>query len=114
MTTYRSGDVVLVRMDFTDRSGSAWRPVVVISSDQYNDETPDIVVASITANVRALPHPGDHLLADWRAAGLLRPSPAQTKLTTVESSIIGRKLGTLTSADLQAVKRGLREALALT
>jgi mRNA-degrading endonuclease toxin of MazEF toxin-antitoxin module len=59
MTTYRRVDVVLVPFDFTDRSGSKWRPAVVISSDRYNTDTPDVVVASITSNLQAVPHPGD-------------------------------------------------------
>ena len=48
----------------------------------------------------------------WRPAPVI-PSLDQTKLATIEASIIGRKLATLTHADLEALERGLREALAL-
>ncbi len=113
MTTYRRGEVVLVPFDFTDRSGAKWRPALVISSDRYSQQTPDLMIASITGNLRAVPHPGDHALQDWRAAGLLRPSLVQTKLATVEASIIGRKLGRLSRPDLTAFEQGLREALHL-
>jgi mRNA interferase MazF len=113
MTNFRSGDVVLVRIEFTDQSGGKWRPAVVVSSDRYNDESPDLLIVSVTGNLRALPHPGDYRIRDWQAAGLLRPSLAQAKVATVEASIIGRKLGSLSQRDLRAVKRGLREALAL-
>ncbi|MBI4494072.1 MAG: type II toxin-antitoxin system PemK/MazF family toxin [Chloroflexi bacterium] len=113
MTALRRGDVVLVPFDFTDRSGGKWRPAVVVSSDPYNQQTPDVLIASITGNLNAVPHPGDHALADWPAAGLLRPSLAQTKLATVEASIVGRRLGTLFAADMVAFERGLREALGL-
>ena len=113
MTSYRRGDVVLVPFDFTDRSGSKWRPAVVISGNRYNRETPDVLIASITGNLRAIPHPGDHQLAGWQSAGLLRPSLVQTKLTTIEASLVGRKLGRLTTADMTALERGLNEALAL-
>jgi len=54
-----------------------------------------------------------HVIADWRAAGLLRPSLAQTKLATIEASGIGRRLGALSTADLVAFEQGLRLALAL-
>jgi mRNA interferase MazF len=113
MTTYRRGEVVLVPFDFTNRSGIKWRPAVVISGDRYNRQTPDLVIASITGNLQAIPHPGDHALVDWRAAGLLRPSLAQTKLATVEASLVGRKLGRLSRADLAAFEQGLRDALNL-
>jgi mRNA interferase MazF len=113
MTAYRRGDVILVPFDFTDRSGTKWRPAVVVSGDRYNRQTPDVLVASVTGNLRALPHPGDRQLSDWAVAGLLRPSLAQTKLATIEASIIGRRLGSLSSADMAALDRGLREALDL-
>lgn len=113
MTTFRRGDVVLVPFDFTDRSGSKWRPAVVISTERYNRTTPDVLIASITGNLNAIPHPGDHVLDEWQAAGLVKPSLAQTKLATIEASMIGRRLGRLSQADILALNDGLREALSL-
>lgn len=74
MTAYRRGDVVLVAMDFTDRSGSKLRPALVVSGEDYNRGTPDVLIASITGNLGAIPHPGDHRIGEWKAAGLLKPS----------------------------------------
>jgi mRNA interferase MazF len=113
MTTWRRGDVVLVPVSFTDRSGSKRRPAVVVSSDQYNTQSPDMLIASITGNLQAVPHPGDHLLTHWQEAGLLRPSLVQAKIATVETSIVERRLGRLANVDLAAFDRGLREALGL-
>lgn len=111
--TYRRGDVVLVPIDFTDRSGSKVRPAVVVSSEEYNRTSPDVLIASITSNRNALPHPGDHRVRGWKAAGLLKPSLAQTKIATVEAPVIRRKLGELDAEDLDAFDVGLREALGL-
>ena len=86
----------------------------MISSDRYNAQSPDVMIASITGNLQAIRHPGDHALNDWRAAGLLRPSLAQAKIATVEAAIVGRRLGRLSNADLAALDRGLREALGLS
>lgn len=113
MTTFRKGDVVLVPFDFTDRTGSKWRPAVVVSSDRYNAETPDVMIASITGNTRGLPHPGDHPLAEWRAAGLLRPSVVPSKIATIENRLVGRQLGALARTDLEGLASGLRDALGL-
>ena len=113
MTAYVKGDVVLVAIDFTDRSGSKLRPAVVVSGEEYNRRTPDVLIASVTGNLGAVSHPGDHRIGEWKSAGLLKPSLAQTKLATVESSIIRRKLGRLDPEDLSAFARGLKEALAL-
>lgn len=100
-------------MDFTDRSGSKLRPAVVLSSDEYNRRTPDVLIASVTGNLSAIPHPGDHRIKRWKASGLLKPSLAQTKLATVEATIIRRKLGQLDEEDLATLSHGLREALVL-
>ena len=110
---YRRGDVVLVPIDFTDRTGTKWRPAVVVSVDEYQRLSPVVVIASVTSNLRALPHPGDFQLADWRPAGLLRPSLLQMKLATADASFVGRTLGRLSMADLDALDRGLRRALGL-
>jgi len=113
MTTWRRGDVVLVPIDFTDRSGTKRRPAVVVCGDRYNAAAPDVMIASITCNLQAVSHSGDLPLADWRAAGLLRPSLVQAKIATVEATLGERRLGALSRRDLAALDRGRREALAL-
>lgn len=113
MTAFRRGEVILVPFEYTDRSGTKWRPAIVISSDAYDTTTPDLVIASVTGNLRAIPHPGDHLLHDWKAAGLLRPSLTQTKLATIEASMVGGRLDSLSQPDMQALGQGIRVALQL-
>lgn len=102
--------MVPVPRDLTDRSGSEVRPAGAVSSEEYN-EGPDVLSASITSNNSALPHPGDLRIREWKAAGLLKPSLVQTKLATIEASLIRRKLGELRDEDLEAFDAGLREAL---
>jgi len=72
MTTHGKGEVVLVPVDFTDRSGSKFRPAVIVSDERYN-RGPARLIVSVTGNLDALPHPGDHVVADWREAGLRLP-----------------------------------------
>jgi mRNA interferase MazF len=100
-------------MDFTDRSGSKVRPAVVVSAAEYNSGSPDVLIASITSNRNAVPHPGDHRIQNWEAASLLKPALLQTKLATVEATVIQRKLGELETEDLNAFDDGLRKALGL-
>jgi mRNA interferase MazF len=114
MTTWRRGDVVLVPVGFTDLSGSKRRPAVIISSDDYNARSPDVMIASISGNLRAIGHPGDLRLRDWQVTGLLRPSLVQTKIATIEISVIARRLGQLSDDDLAELDRGLRDALGLS
>lgn len=104
------GDVVLVGFVFSDESGRKVRPALVISSSAYHRARREVIVAAITSNVRRRLF-ADHLLTDWKAAGLLFPSLATAIVRTVKRTMIDRKLGSLTTADLQAVERELRRAL---
>lgn len=113
MITLRRGDIVLMSFKYTDGIGSKRRPAVIVSDDAYNASSPDVILASITSKLSALPHHGDCRLADWKQAGLLLPSLVQPKIVTVKSSILGRRLGRLSDADLRAVNDGLRMALGL-
>lgn len=113
MTACSCGDVVLVRFPFTSAATTKQRPAIVISSDIYIQKSPDVMIVSITSRLNALPHPGDHVIADWEGAGLLKPSLAQTKIATVEQSMITRRLGHLAGGDWAAIERGLRTALGL-
>jgi len=114
MPTYCRGDVVSVPVTFTNQTGSKKRPVVVVSSDHYNQNTPDLLVMSITGQLTGIAHPGDYILQDWHSAGLQVPSKVQTKVVTIEASIITQRRGRLTDADMSAVEAGLREALNLS
>jgi mRNA interferase MazF len=106
------GDVVLVGFVFSDESGRKVRPALVISSSAYHRARHEVILAAITSNVRRRLF-ADHLLADWKAAGLLFPSLVTGIVRTVKQTMIERKLGSLTTADLQAVERELRRALGL-
>ena len=70
MTTYKQGDVVLVRFVFTDESGAKRRPAVVVSTSEYHQGRQEAIVAAITSNVDWL-LVGNHLISGWQEAGLL-------------------------------------------
>lgn len=112
MTGFKRADVVLVGFVFSDESGTKLRPAVVVSSAGYHRERQELVIAAITSNVRRRLY-GDHALVDWKGAGLLFPSTVTGILRTVKRGMIGRKLGSLSTADLEAVDRELRRALSL-
>ncbi|HET8564472.1 MAG TPA: type II toxin-antitoxin system PemK/MazF family toxin [Candidatus Binatia bacterium] len=98
MIVYSRGDVVLVGFVFSDESGKKLRPAIVISS------------AGCNIKRRLF---GDHLIADWKDAGLLFPSVATGILRTIKTTMIERKLGSMAKADLQAIDRELRRSLSL-
>lgn len=112
MTGYKRGDVILVGFMFTDESGWRIRPAVVISSSAYHRARQEVVVAAITSKIGRHLF-GDHLLADWKGAGLLFPSVVTGIIRTIKQTMIHRKLGPLAKSDLEAVERELRRCLGL-
>lgn len=102
MTTFKQGDVLLVPYPFTSQTGSKQRPAVVISSLDYNQTHPDIILAPVTSQIRALPD--QVALTEWRAAGLVKPSVIKPILSSFDIRLIRRKLGELSASDRAQVR----------
>lgn len=112
--SYRRGDVVLLTVAFADQPlRTKLRPVVIVSTDEYNAIGPDLLVATITSNPNPVPHLGDHRIEHWQQAGLISPSIAQAKLATTAALRIRRKLGSLHADDFRHLAAGLHQALGL-
>ena len=109
------GDVVLTRFPFTDLTGTALRPAVVVSQGQLGQ---DIVLAAISSVVRGPIPPTDYPVEtthpEFTLTGLHVTSVIRMhKLAAVERSVIVRHLGRL-GPQLQAeVDRLLRVVLGL-
>ncbi len=97
------GDVVLVPFPFTDQSGAKKRPAVIVSSSGYNAGR-DLVIMAITSQVRTPLSFGEALVADWQAAGLIKPSVLKPVVTTIEQRLVVRTLGALSATDLHSLR----------
>lgn len=109
MTGFEFGDVVLVASPFTDHGATKRRPAIVVSSNAYNRETTDLIILAVTSQARSAPMLGEVSIESWKEAGLLKPSVLKPILTTIERSLVLRRLGRLEQADLAV----LREVLAV-
>ena len=110
MTTFRRGDVVLVEYVFAEGTQSKKRPAVVLSRDEYHKGRQDVLLVAVTSNVtRALI--GDTKIEEWQKAGLKFPFLVTGIVQTMKSSMIIKKLGSLTDGDFQRVQHNLRHAM---
>ena len=114
MIDYDRGDVILVEITFTGVPGSKRRPAVVLSNSTFNTAGIKLIVSAITSNVDPPFRPGDVILQDWNAAGLLKPSSVRGILATVDRSDVVRLLGQLSNRDLLAVDEGTANILNYT
>jgi mRNA interferase MazF len=111
MTGYEFGSVVLVPFPFTDQSTTKRRPAVVVSSDAYHRERPDLIILAVTSQARPQLALGEAAVTNWKEAGLLRPSVLKPVVATIEQGLVLRKLGRLAEEDRTALRNLLDEIL---
>jgi mRNA interferase MazF len=101
------GEIFICRFPFTSGAFSKPRPVLVLLDLQQ-----DVLICRITS---ATPSgPLDAIISDWKEAGLAKPSVARfNRLVTAEKTILGRKLGKLSSRDEEAIRRTWNEHMRL-
>lgn len=112
MTVVRRGDLVLVSFVFADESGGKLRPALIVSSASYHRSRREVIVAAVTSNVKRR-LAGDHLVREWKEAGLLFPSVVTGILRTIDRGMVRRRLGSISSKDLEAIGLELRKSLDL-
>jgi mRNA interferase MazF len=97
--TYRFGDVVLLDYPFTDGIGSKRRPGLVLLPESDGD----ILFARITSQERA--DEWEVSIEDRTVAGLLHKSVVRmSKMVSLESSLVERKIGRLSEGDQSSVQ----------
>ena len=111
MTAYSFGDIVLVPFPFTDQTTTKKRPAVVVSSEEYNTDRPDLIIMAITSRLHQVDKLGEKLVNDWQGAGLIKPSVFKPILATVENTLVIKKLGRLQHEDRQSLSLFLRDIL---
>jgi mRNA interferase MazF len=110
-SSYSPGDVILI--EFQGAVETKLRPMIVVSTEQYHRERPDLMLGVLTTNVGAATSSSDYLLRDWKEAGLDKPSAFRCNLATRPQANVIRALGKLTERDWSAVQERVRRALDL-
>jgi mRNA interferase MazF len=101
---YAFGEVVLVPFPFTNQTAVKKRPAVVISSAEYNQLRPDLLMMPITSQLRASVAFGEVWIDDWQAAHLLKPSAVKPHIATMEQTLVIRRLGALQPSDISNLR----------
>ena len=105
------GDVVLVPFPFTYQTTTKRRPAIVVSSEAYHRDRPDVILMAVTSQVRPAAGVGEVAVRRWKEAGLIKPSVLKPLLATVEKGLVIRKLGRLEDQDRDALRRALKTIL---
>lgn len=104
------GDILLIPIPFTDLSSQKRRPVIVISNDQYNQGTPDVVVVAMTSNPSLRAYSFTITAADLSQGALNRPGTVCVdKIYTLEQSLVVKTFGHVNVRTLSRIRTILRE-----
>jgi mRNA interferase MazF len=104
----KSGDVVTV--DFPAVTGIKRRPAVVLSSETYHENRPDVIVGLITSQTKNL-GVTDYVLQDWQTSGLRVPSVFRSFIVTLPPSANLVVIGKLSEQDSQGVRNCVKLSL---
>ncbi len=94
-------------------TGTKARPTIVVSTSLYQATRGDVVVGLVTGQIVRATSPTDHVLIDWKSAGLRAPSAYRTFLYSLPTKEIHQVIGRLSDRDWEAVQNCLRLAIAV-
>jgi mRNA interferase MazF len=85
------------------------RPAVVIASEIYLRDRPDVLLGILTTKIPASLASTDHVLDDWRSAGLTAASCFRVFVLTMHRSDL-TTIGHLSNRDWKSVQACVRAA----
>ncbi len=97
----------IVISSFPGVVSSKRRPAVVISSETYHRERPDVILALVTTNLANATNATNYILRDRSSANLNRPSAVRNFLFTLPKSEV-TEIGELSDRDWTEVQKRLR------
>ena len=114
-TPYKPGDVILVRIKFTEDDRTKKRPAVILTDDNYHGSRSDAIVVALSSSPHAMTNLyfGDYILGDWKAAHLPLPSKAKGVLQTIDRTTIEKTFGQLSDNDYKNLKACISTVLCL-
>ena len=109
---HKQGDIILIPIPFTDLSSSKRRPVLVLSNNDYNSKTDDIVVAAITSNI-LLKDYSVNITTDDLIDGNLKVDSCirADKIYTLSQNIVIKRFGKVNENVMEKVKSKISELI---
>jgi len=109
---YRQGDILLIPIPYSDLTSNKKRPVLVLSNDEYNTKTEDIIVVAITSNITSKEYSILISNKDLQEGNLQVNSCIRVdKIYTLSQSIVIKKFGAVKPEIINNVKEKLRELI---
>lgn len=109
---YKQGDILLIPIPFSDLTSSKKRPVLVLSNNDYNTKTEDIIVAAVTSNITSKEYSIFISDEDMQEGNLHVNSCVRVdKIYTLSQSIVIKKFGAVKPEIINNVQEKLRKLI---
>jgi mRNA interferase MazF len=103
------GDILLIPVPFTDLSSRKRRPVIVVSNNEYNRKTGDIVVVAMTSNPTTVAYSIAISSSDLATGILNRPGKVRVdKIYTLSQTTVVKTFGRINNATMDRIRATLR------
>ena len=111
---YKRGEIVLIPVPFSDLSSSKKRPVVIMSLDEYNAKSDDVICMAITSQIRGLEHEVIIDSTDMEEGQLPKESCIRAdKIYTLDQGIIVKRYGKLGRSKLEKAVLTIQELISV-
>ena len=109
---YEQGDIVLIPVPFSDLKNQKQRPVLIISSNSYNEMSEDIIVLAITSKLKDLSYSIMIESKDLTKGELKVTSEIRAdKVYTLSKNIVRKKFGKVNTEVLEGVRGKINELI---
>jgi mRNA interferase MazF len=106
----KQGAIVLIPVPFTDLTSLKRRPVIIISSNEYNRESSDMIVVAMTSNPTQTAYSFTVTNAELEEGSLNRPGKVRVdKLYTLSQNLIVRTFGNVNPATIERIRTLLND-----
>lgn len=107
----KPGEVATTMFSFADQTGAKRRPVLVVSSEEFNTRTGDVIVAAISSKPPRDRY--EYKLERWKLSGLKLPSKVRAGAVHTVSGLLLKRIGAIPEEEYYEVKKLLTEVLGL-
>ena len=105
-------DLLLVPFPFSDQKGKKVRPVVVISNDEFNQNSEDILVVAVTSNISKDRYTSNLTNKDLEEGKLYVDCCIKLEnILKIDKEIIIRKIGKIKKEKLETIKNIILELI---
>lgn len=97
-------DLLIVPFPFSDQSGRKVRPVVVLSNNQFNGNSEDVVVLGVTSNVKREKYAVGLTNKDLESGNLITACMIKVEnILRLEKGLVVKKIGKISEKKLKEI-----------